>query len=98
MSSEIENIKILAQNLWDKFIKQRVKETQKNTVKYFRAKVTATAQNGKISVQKPFDTTVMTIPYVSSAGSLAVDDECIVLVLGDYSNCIVLGDGKLSNL
>ena len=98
MSSEIENLKILAQNLWDKFIKQRVKETQKNNVRYFKAKVTATAQNGKISVQKPFDTTVMTIPYVSSAGSLAVGSECIVLVLGDYNNCIVLGDGKLSNL
>jgi hypothetical protein len=97
MAGEYEVLQ-LARNLWDKYIKHRVKETQKNTVRYFRAKVTATAQNGKISVQKPFDTTTLNLPYVSSASGLAVNDECIVLVLGDYNNCIVLGDGKLSNL
>lgn len=47
---------------------------------------------------KPFDNTTMQLPYVSSAASLAVGAQCVVLQLGSASNCIVAGNGMLSGL
>ena len=52
----------------------------------------------KIQVQRPFDLTVLTLPYVSSASGLSAGAPCFVLVPGCLANAIVLGDGKLSNL
>lgn len=98
MNNENESIKTLASNLWNNFIKDRVKNMHKDNVRYFRATVVTGASGGTMQVQKPFDSTVMTLPYVTSAGSLTAGSQCVVLVLGDYSNAIVLGDGKLSNL
>ena len=98
MNNENESIKTLASNLWNNFIKDRVKTMHKDNVRYFRATVVGVANNGTMQVQKPFDNTIMTLPYVTSAGSLTAGSQCVVLVLGDYSNAIVLGDGKLSNL
>lgn len=95
---ETEQIKTLATNLWNNFFKERVKEMNKGAVRYFRAKVVAAASGGKITVQKPFEETTLSLPYVSSAANLTVGSECVVLVLGDYSNCIILGNGTLSNL
>lgn len=98
MNNENESIKTLASNLWNNFIKDRVRDMHKDNVRFFRATVVGAANNGTMQVQKPFDNTIMTLPYVTSAGSMTVGTQCVVLVLGDYSNAIVLGDGKLSNL
>lgn len=54
--------------------------------------------NGKIQVQKPFDSTVLELPYVPSAGNLAVNSPCFVLIPGSMSNAIVIGDAALQNL
>lgn len=80
--------------IYDKFVAPKMA----NKVSYFRAEVTATASGGKITVQRPFDTTSYALPYVGSAAGLAVGDQCIVMVLGSASNAIILGDGRLSNL
>lgn len=40
----------------------------------------------------------LSLPYVSSAAELPVGSQVTVLVLGNASNAIVLGDGTLSNL
>lgn len=53
---------------------------------------------GKIQVQRPFDNTVLSLRYVPSAGSLAVNTPCFVLIPGSMSNAIVLGDAALQNL
>lgn len=54
--------------------------------------------NGKIQVQKPFDNTVLELRYVPSAGNLAVNSSCFVLIPGSMSNAIVIGDAALQNL
>lgn len=82
-----------------KYVKKTVVDpAMEGAVRFFRAKVVAGPSGGKIQVQKPFDSTVMNLPYASSVRNLTTDDECIVLVLGSYSNCVVVGDGMLSNL
>lgn len=83
----------LGRYLMETFVAPRLSRT----VSYYRAQVASPASGGKITVQKPFDTAIA-LPYVSSAAGLKAGDQCIVLVLGDASNAIVLGDGMLSNL
>lgn len=93
----MEKFESLADRVGKYVIEKYVKPREALSVRYFRASVTAPAAGGKITVRRPFDTP-MAIPYVSSAAGLAAGDQCVVLVLGSMSNCIVLGDGFLSNL
>ena len=64
---------------------------------YFIATVVSVGAS-KMDVSRPFDSTTLSLPYVSSAASLNPGDPCFVLVPGSLANAIVLGDGKLSNL
>lgn len=64
---------------------------------FFRAAVVGVS-GSSLQVQRPMDSTVLTLPRVGSASGLTTGDQCIVLVLGSMSNAIVLGDGMLSNL
>lgn len=66
-------------------------------VRYYRATVTKTAENGKITVQRPFDTPVA-LPYAGSAAGLEEGSQCLVLVFGSMSNAKVVGDINLSNI
>lgn len=95
--SNNEDMKALADALWVYFEPKLRAHTQ-NNLSYFRAEVVAAAADGKITVRKPFDNTTMQLPYVSSAASLAVGAQCVVLQLGSASNCIVAGNGMLSGL
>lgn len=53
--------------------------------------------NGKIQVQKPFDSTVLELRYVPSAANLAIGSNAFVLICGSMSNAIVVGDARLQN-
>lgn len=90
-------MKRLADNLGkyirDKFVLPKLA----NVVSYFRSEVTAAASGGRITVRKPFDTTVYSLPYFPSAKNLAVGDQCVVGVFGSMSNAWVLGDAVFSN-
>lgn len=92
------DLQLLAENLWA-YLKPKVQAMQSSNLSYYRAQVVAPAGRGKtISIQRPFDQTTQSLPFVSSAGDLAPGDQVTVLVLGDPSNAIVLGTGTLSNL
>lgn len=97
LSMDENEIQTLANEVGKYIMKNLVEPRLSKTVSFYRAFVTAAASNGKITVQKPFDTSVA-LPYVTSAAGLNVGDQCTVLVLGDYSNSIIIGDGKLTNL
>ncbi len=91
------DMKALADAIWV-YLEPKIRSLTQNSLSYFRAEVVAAPANGKITVRKPFDTTAMQLPYVSSAASLAAGEQCLVLQLGDASNCIVAGNGTLSGL
>lgn len=78
-------------------VEKYVKPLLSNQVSFYRAKVTAAASDGKITVQRPFDNPVA-LPYVGSAAGLTVDEQCVVLVFGGSNNAIIIGDGVLSNI
>lgn len=84
----------LGKYIYEKFVAPKLT----NAVTYYKATVTAAASGGKITVQKPFDTTAYALPYVGSAAGLSVGDTCIVFCLGSASNGVIIGDGGLTNL
>ena len=92
-----QDMQVLADNLWTYF-EPKIKSLLSSGVSYCRAQVTQAASGGTITVQRPFDQTQLSLPYVSSAEGLEVGSQVTVLVLGSQSNAIVLGNGTLSNL
>lgn len=92
-----QEMKTLADNLWTYF-EPKVKAMLSSSVSFYRAQITAAAANNRITVQRPFDDTEISLSYVSSAAELPVGSQVTVLVLGSPSNAVVLGNGTLSNL
>ena len=84
----------LGRYVYEKFVAPKLAKG----VTYYKATVTAAASGGKITIQKPFDTTAYALPYVGSAAGLNVGDTCIVFCLGSASNGVIMGNGGLSNL
>lgn len=84
----------LGEYIWQKHIAPKLVRN----VEYYRATVTAAAENGKIKVQRPFDNQIVALSYVGSAAALQPGQQCVVLVLGTNYNSVILGDGTLSNL
>ena len=63
-------------------------------VQSYRAQVMSVDSNAQTMViQKPFDSQV-TLPYADAAGNLTAGSQCLVFVLGEASNSIVVADGK----
>lgn len=88
---EEEQIKIFADSLWDYMLEKKLKQYLSDSVCYYIATVTEAASGGMIKVQRPYDKEV-TLPCGANAEGLAVGDTCTVLVFGDFSNQIVIGD------
>ena len=91
-------MKELADNIGRYVVEKFVRPRLEGSVSYFMGVTTTTPSGGVVGVQRPFDSTVYSLPYVGSASSLSAGDKCIVLVFGSMSNAIVLGNGELSNL
>lgn len=84
-----------ADALWAYFKDRHLIPYLSDSVCYYTATVTTAPSGGVIGVQRPYDVTV-TIPYAWSAANLQTGDRCTVLVFGDSSNAIAIGDGSLS--
>ena len=91
-------MKELADNIGRYVTERFLKPRLASSVSYFIAKVVTAPSAGVVVVQRPFDSTTYSLPYVSSASGLSVGDNCMVFVFGSMSNAIVMGDGKVSNL
>lgn len=91
---EEQQIQILADAMWDYFHDKYLLPYLSDSVCYFMATVTTAPVSGVIGVARPFDEPI-TLPYAWSASTLQAGDTCLVLVLGDITNAIVIGDGSL---
>lgn len=90
-----QQMQILADALWAYFHEKYLKPYLSDSVCYFMATVTTAPSGGVIGVQRPYDNAI-TLPYAWSAASLTVGDTCMVLMFGDMTNAIVVGDGALN--
>lgn len=91
---EEEQMKILADALWDYFL-PKIKDYLSDSLCYYRATVTTAPSGGEIGVQRAFDNAI-TLPYAWSAEGLSIGDTCLVIVFGEATNAIVIGDGALT--
>lgn len=88
-------IREMADALWEYTLNKHLKSYLSDSVCYYRATVTTAPAGGSIGVTRPYEDEIF-LPYAGSAEDLAVNDQCIVFVFGDTSNAIVIGDGTLS--
>lgn len=92
-----DKIIAIADNLADYIWEKRIKPALGSYVSFYRAEVTAAAENGKIKIQRPFSAPFL-LPYAGSAGGLKVGEQCLVLEFGSSSNAVIVGKVDLSNL
>lgn len=88
-----------ASALWERFIKRRVQELKRQDMTGYRAAVVTNNGDGTLTVQRPFETTTMTLPCVGSLKNVAAaGDQVLVCAIGGLSNAFVLCKADLSNL
>ena len=85
-----EEMKAFADALWDYFL-PKIKNYLSDSVCYYVATVSTAPSNGVIGVERGFDNEI-TLPCSANAAGLSVGDSCTVLVFGDYSNQLVIGN------
>lgn len=96
--STTQDMRVFAEALWNNFFRPKVSEMLRGYVSFYRAQVVSAASGGTVKVQKPFETSTLTLPYVPSAEALlTAGSQAMVLVLGEQSNAIVVGPPSLSN-
>lgn len=92
-----QEMKQFADRLWEYFL-PKVEALTRANVWYFRAQVTKAAENGRITVLRPFDKEIA-LPYVASMAAASIGSQVTVFVLGSsLTNAVIIGDGTLSNL
>lgn len=94
-------IKELADNLWT-YLEPKVKAVTSSCIRFYRAQVTSAPQNGRVTVQKPFDTTYLSLPYISTMEDVEVGSQVVVFVFGsrnsDQNNSVVVGNGSFTDM
>ena len=88
-------MKSIADALWAYFLEKHLKPYLNDSMCYYQATVTTAPSAGLIGITRPFDVEIF-IPYAWSAATLSVGDKCTVLVFGETSNAVAVGDGALS--
>ena len=92
--SDAEQIKILADQMWGYF-KPKVEKMLQRNIQFFRAKVVSNQYDGTLEVEKPFDTTTLTLPCTSAVSDATVGQQVLAFVFGSLSNAVVVASGKL---
>ena len=98
MQDNTESIRDFAESLWQYFV-PKIEQRMANSVRYYRAKVTANNGDGTLTIQRPYDNEI-TVPCVDSMKDTGVGAQVTVLVFGGTAlkNSIVVADGKVSEL
>lgn len=84
-------MRVFADAIWEYILEKHLKNYLSDSVCYYQATVTTAPSSGKIGIQRPFDSPI-TLPCAANASGLRVGDSCTVLVFGDYSNQLVIGN------
>lgn len=84
-------MKVIADSIWKYILEKYLKPYLADSVCYYMATVVTAASGGVIEVQRPYDNAV-TLPCAANAESLVAGDPCMVLVFGDFSNQMVIGN------
>lgn len=92
--SDNADMKALADALWNYFL-PKLRTVQTDAVRFFRAVVVDNPGGNRLTVQRPFETTTMTLPCLNALASASVGQQVTVFVFGSLSNAMVMGTGSL---
>ncbi len=97
MNSEAENMRALAEAMWQNYFAKRVDAKLAGCMRTRRAQV-ATAPNGTtMGIQFPFEDQVLDLPYVSLMADAAVGDQVTVAyIYGSATNGVVIQSGSFT--
>lgn len=97
--SQNDQMKDLADRLWNFCFKEKVANATKSCLRLEKATVKAAPSGSTVAVQLPFDDTVLNLPYASSLSNLTAGATVWVgLPYSDLSNGVVLFDATFQNL
>lgn len=88
-----------ANNLWNNFIKERVKADNANSVMYYRAEVVSNPGNNRLVVQRPFDEAIE-VSCTDAMSSATAGTQVLVIRFGNGTNnanhlVMARGDGMI---
>lgn len=92
-----DEIRILGDALGDYIWEKHILPRLSLNLSFYKATVVAAPSQGKVTVRRPFSNPV-TVRCAVTADNLSVGDHALVLVLGDASNAVCIGDAALRNL
>ena len=97
--SNSEYMAEFADNLWNNYIKPKMREELRNSVSFYKATITANAGDGTLTVQRPYDNAV-TVSCTDDLKSASVGTQVVVFVLGNgnAANSIAISKKGLKDL
>lgn len=95
-----DDLTSIAEYVW-RYISPKIEERLAHNVQWYRAKVTQAAKDDRISIQRPFDETEQSIPYLAPMASANAGDEVTVFVFGGTSggnnnNSVIVNNGSFN--
>ena len=95
-----DDLTSIAEYVW-RYISPKIEERLAHNVQWYRAKVTKAAKDDRISIQRPFDETEQSIPYLAPMASANAGDEVTVFVFGGTSggnnnNSVIVNNGSFN--
>lgn len=93
--NDMENLRTFADQLW-KYMVPKINAKLSSNVSYFRAEVVSNPGNNKLEVQRPVENGTLTLPCVRAMSGAQAGQQVVALVMGNMSNAIIVGDGKLN--
>lgn len=102
LKSEAEAMQELASMLWSRFLREKVREELTHELNGYKAQVVTNNGDGTLTVQRPFETTNLTLKAAASLSGAVAGDQVLVIGMGDkataLSNAFILCKTDLSNL
>ena len=92
--NDTEQMKVLADQLWDYF-KPKLQDEMRRNVQFFRAQVVSNPGSNTLEVKRPFENSTLVLPCTKAMSYAAAGDEVIGLTFGSLSNAVIFSDGKM---
>lgn len=100
--SEAESMQELASLMWNRYLKERVKEEQNHEMNAYKAEVVTNNGDGTLTVKRPFESVNLTLKAPASLSGAVAGDQVLIIGIGDkahaLSNAFILCKTDLSNL
>ena len=94
MSSEMEEMKTFADQLW-KYFRPKVEGMLARQVGYFRAEVVSNPGDGTLVLSRPYEQNI-TLPCTNAMSGATAGQQVTVFVMGSLSNAVVVADGRMN--